>query len=94
MKRIYPRIAGMLGGVLIVLSGCASVTPNLDRHFGEAVNLVKAQQTLYPEASRNPDPVKGMDGKAAKSAYDEYQKSYSTPQPQQNAFTIGLGGSR
>jgi hypothetical protein len=32
-----------------------------------------------------------MDGAAAKSAYDNYQRSFATPD-QQTSFTIGSGG--
>ena len=77
--------------ILISVTGCASRTPYLDSHFGEAVNMLKAQQVLNPQASNNPDPVKGMDARAAKSAYDAYQKSFSAPEPQSSAFTIGVG---
>jgi hypothetical protein len=95
MNRTHFRITGIPCAVLLLaIAGCVSRTPNLDRHFGEAVSLVKAQQTLNPEASRNTDAVKGMDGKAAKSAYDEYQKSYRVPEPQPNVFSIGISGSR
>ena len=80
--------------VLLAVTGCVSTTPHLDSHFGEVVSLVRAQQTLNPDAGRNADPATGMDGKAAKSAYDEYQKSYRAPEPQSNAFTIGIGGAR
>ncbi len=77
--------------LLLAVAGCAPTTPNLDRHFGQGLNLAKAQQTLNPQAGRNLDPVNGIDGKAAKSAYDEYQKSFRVPAPQPNAFTIGVG---
>ena len=80
--------------LLLTVAGCTSTTPNLDRHFGDGLNLAKAQQTLNPQAGRNLDPVSGIDGKAAKSAYDEYQKSYRMPVLQPNAFTIGIGGGR
>ncbi len=79
--------------LLLILAGCVSTTPNLDRDFGAAVRLLYAQQTLNPDASRNTDSVAGIDGKAAKGAYDEYLKSYATPEPQQNVFTIGVGGA-
>ena len=78
--------------LLLTIAGCTSTTPNLDRHFGDGLNLAKAQQTLNAQAVRNLDPVSGIDGKAAKSAYDEYQKSYRMPVLQPNAFTIGVGG--
>ncbi len=77
--------------LLLTVAGCANTTPNLDRHFGQGLNLAKAQQTLNPQAGRNLDPVSGIDGKAAKSAYDAYQKSFRMPAPQPNAFTIGVG---
>ena len=93
MNRTHFRGASALC-VLLAVTGCVSTTPHLDSHFGEVVNLVKMQQTIDPEASRNTDPVNGMDGKAAKSAYDNYQQSYKTPQPQSGAFTIGIGGAR
>ena len=83
-------VLSLLTGVV----GCVSTTPALDRQFGESVNLAKAQQTLNRSASLNTNPVKGMDGQAAKSAYDEYQKSFKAPVPQPNAFTIGVGGGR
>lgn len=90
MNRTHFHTAGVLCAMLLAVAGCAQ-TPNLDSHFGEAVNLVKAQQTLHPEASRNTDPVTGMDGKAAMSAYGAYQKSYKAPEPQASPFAIGVG---
>ena len=77
---------------LLAIAACTSTTPNLDRHFGEGVGLIKVQQILNPQAAQNSDPVNGIDGKAAKSAYDEYQKSYRAPVAPANSFTIGIGG--
>jgi hypothetical protein len=90
MDRNHFLIGSVAAAVLLGVNGCAT-TPELDRHFGETVNLVKAQQTLNPAAALNTNPVKGMDGKAAKSGYDAYQKSYATPEPKTNSFTIGVG---
>jgi hypothetical protein len=56
--------------------------------------MLKAQQIINPEAGLNGEPVTGMDGRAAKSAYDQYQKTYQAPQPQPNIFTIGIGSGR
>ena len=84
MKRTHLSTATTffgLCGLLLAASGCVSTTPNLDHDFGKSVSLLKAQQILNPEASRNTDPVQGMNGKAAKSGYDEYQKSYQAPAP-------------
>ncbi|MDC8759250.1 pilus assembly protein [Janthinobacterium fluminis] len=77
--------------LLFAATGCVATTPELDRHFGESVKLLQAQQTLRPDAVRNADPVAGVDGKAAKAAYERYQKSFATPEPQADAFTIGVG---
>ncbi|RJG17811.1 hypothetical protein [Massilia cavernae] len=71
------------------LAGCAH-----ERPVGASVSLAMAQQVIDPLAGSNRDPVKGIDGQAAKSSYDAYQKSYRSPQPQPNVFTIGIGGAR
>jgi hypothetical protein len=76
---------------MLLASGCVQRAPVLDNQFGQSLTLIKAQQTLNPEASRNTDPVAGMDGKAAKSGYDNYQKSFRTQEPPTGAFTIGIG---
>lgn len=71
-------------------AACTSTTPNLDRNFGQAVNQAKAQQTLNPDASRNTDPVAGLDGVAADAAIDNYTKSVrAQPEP---ATVINIGG--
>lgn len=75
-------ITGMSAGLLAmtVLSGCTG-TPRLDAKFGDAVNMAKAQQTINPDASRNTDPVKGIDGQAANAIVDRYHKTYEAPTP-------------
>jgi hypothetical protein len=35
--------------------------------------------------------VAGLDGQAARSAYDNYQKSFREPVPQSGALAIGVG---
>ncbi|MDT3708250.1 MAG: hypothetical protein ROZ09_15635 [Thiobacillus sp.] len=77
------------------LAGCAgtvqTTTPHLDQHFGEAVSQAKAQQTVNPDASRNTDPVAGMDGKAAQAVIDTYHEGLR--QPPEPATVINIGGS-
>ena len=93
MKYLHPGVTCVTHLTLVfAVSGCVSTTPYLDQHFGEAVNLIKAQQILHPDAGTNTNPVAGIDGIAAKSAMDQYQKSFSAPEPQQNVFKIGVGG--
>lgn len=75
------------------LAGCATNTPVLDKHFGEAVNAAKAQQTINPDASQNTDPVAGVDGQAANAAVDRYHRSFVQPPATTNVFNIGIGSS-
>ncbi|MDD5329657.1 MAG: hypothetical protein PHX38_06605 [Sulfuricella sp.] len=82
-----------LGGIA-ALSGCAEVTPYWDQHFGETVNLAKAQQTVNPDASRNTDPVAGLDGQSGKAAIDRYHQTFQNPPPPVNVFNIGIGSGR
>ena len=75
-------ITGISAGLLamVVLSGCAN-SPRLDSKFGEAVNKAKAQQTINPDASKNTDPVAGIDGASANGIIDRYHKGYESPAP-------------
>lgn len=77
-----------------VLAGCSSTTPNYDKLFGEAVRTARAQQTVNPEASRNPDPVAGLDGPAAKEAMERYHDSFKSPPPTFNVINIGGFGKQ
>lgn len=75
-----------------VLAACAPTTPQWDATFGETVRTAVAQQTLNPDASRDTDPVSGIDGAAGAAAITLYRESFTKPQPQPNVFTIGVGG--
>lgn len=82
----------LLACAALTLAGCASTaTPNLDARFGEAVLSARAQQTLYPQASLNTDPVTGLDGRAAKEAMGRYHDSFKAPPP--TFSVINIGGS-
>jgi outer membrane murein-binding lipoprotein Lpp len=90
MKSTQFTLAASLVSTML-LAGCVAPTPHLDEKFGEAVNTAKAQQTINPDASRNTNPVAGIDGQAANAAIDRYHKSYERPAAQPSAFTIGIG---
>lgn len=79
-----------LGCCTLCGAGCALNQPAPP--LGATVGLTMAQQILDPQAGVGRPGVTGLDGQAAKSAYDAYQKSYRAPQPQPNVFTIGVGG--
>jgi hypothetical protein len=81
--------------LLTLLVGCAS-SPHYDAIFGDAVREARQRMTLDPKAGNNPDPVAGMDGKAAHEATVLYQKTFITPPPVVNVINIGgaTGNSR
>lgn len=81
----------LIAVAVAALAGCASTTPNVDAHFGEAVRTARAQQTINPDGPRNRDPVAGLDGRAAKSAMERYQESFKTPPPTFDVINIGGG---
>ncbi len=76
------------------LGGCASPTPYLDEHFGDAVRAARLAQTMHPDAGRDADPVAGMDGVAAKESMTRYGDSFKNPPPVTNVVNIGgvIGG--
>lgn len=80
------------------LSACASTmvqtTPRWDGRFGADTRITLARQVIDPDAGRNADPVAGMDGRAARSTYERYQKTSSEPAPQPSSFTIGVSGAK
>lgn len=77
---------------LVLLTGCASVTPHYDARFGDAVRDAKLKMTINPNAGKNPDQVLGMDGKTARETMMLYQNTYKEPPPPVNV--INIGGSR
>ena len=85
-------IAVLLG----LIAGCASVTPNYDAKFGDAVREAKLKMTINPDAGQNPDQVAGMDGKAGRETIILYQDTFKAPPPVVNVINIGggLGGGK
>ena len=77
----------------VLLAGCVHTTPDWDAHFGDNARIALAQQVAQPLAARNADPVAGMDGRAARGAYERYQKSFSEP-AQQPAPLVASGSAQ
>jgi hypothetical protein len=69
-------------------------TPRVDCNFGDSVNMAVARQTMDKDAAiRNANKdVAGLDGIAAREALVRYQKSFRTPEPTPNVFSIGVSG--
>jgi hypothetical protein len=76
---------------VLVTAGCASPAPYVEENLGRAVDTAKAQQTLNPDASRNTEPVAGIDGTAADHAVHEYQNTFKAPPPTFPVINIGGG---
>ena len=80
------------------LAACNAPLPVSDQHtvadpaFGNAVRQARAQQTLNPQASRNNDPVAGIDGQSARSAIESYGKGFREPARTFNVLGIGSSG--
>jgi hypothetical protein len=90
MRLPRPLFAALVS-CAVLAAGCANQPP---APLGGIVGLTMAQQILDPQAGVNRPSANGIDGQAAKSAYDSYQKSFRAPQPQPKVFTIGVGGAR
>ena len=88
MRSIFLLITAFL---IFAAVGCAETTPHLDSIFGDAVNAAKAQQTINPDASRNPDPVAGLDGTPATDSIDRYRNTFKEPL---RTFTITTGAGK
>lgn len=100
MKTMQMKSSLGVLAILLVLAGCSSGssnlhsrTPILDSQFGQAVEMAKAQQTINKDAGKNPDPVNGLDGRAAREAVERYETTFQRPTPPQNVFNIGVSGS-
>jgi len=62
------------------LQGCVSTTPDWDSRFGDASRANLAAQTIDPAATANASAASGIDGRAARAAYDNYQRSFAQPE--------------
>lgn len=85
------RIASIAVAAMIV-AGCAEYPSHVDDQFGMAVTRARAQQTIDPDAPSKRRDVPGIDGQAARASVERYEKSFETPPPPVNVFTIGVGG--
>lgn len=83
----------MSAAILVTLAGCVSPAPYVESQMGHAVNAAKAQQTLNPDASKNPDPVAGIDGRAARSSVERYEDSFKAPPPTFEVININSGAT-
>ena len=93
MENIYTRLA-LATAMVLLATGCAQRAPYLESQMGQSLSMLKAQQTVNPQASNNTDPVAGMDAKSAQAARDRYEQSFRAPPVQRGAFTLGVSSGR
>ena len=95
MTNLTARLA-LAGALALLATGCAQRAPYLESQMGQSLSILRAQQTINPEASNNTDPVAGMDARSAQIARERYEQSFRTPvtPPSRNAFTIGISSGR
>ena len=74
-----------------LLTACAETAPRYEAEFGNATRATFNAQIINPDAGNNPDPVAGLDGRAARDAINNYQKSFAEPDKTQDVFNIGVG---
>ena len=77
--------------IAVMLTACVEPAPRYEAEFGNATRATMKAQIINPDAGNNPDPVAGLDGRAARDAINSYQKSFAEPKPAENVFNIGVG---
>lgn len=75
----------------LTLAACLAPAPYVDRDLGKTMTDMRHAQYINPGADRNMAVPAGMDATAAKSAYDQYQKSFKAPEKNGSTFLIGVG---
>lgn len=84
----------LAAATVCLLGGCTAMTPGWDARFGDSVRMATATQVMHPDASRNANPVNGIDGRAASESTKRYYKSFQEPPPPAPLFQIlGTGGA-
>ncbi len=68
----------ILIATLLIFSGCGPRETMLDKNWGSSFESAKQSQILNPEAGKNPDPVVGLDGRAAGNNMEKYRQRFKT----------------
>jgi len=78
-RRPARRLAALLVLAGGCLQGCVAPTPQWDARFGDATRANLAAQVIDPAPANAANPAAGVDGRAARAAYEAYQRSYANP---------------
>lgn len=76
---------------LLVLAGCMSPTPHLDKNWGRSQETAKYSQALNPDAGKDATPVTGLEGDRAVRADEQYSETFETAQPRP-VYNINMPG--
>ncbi len=77
MRRAAIYILSATFGIFLI-SACTHLS-RLDKDHGRSVKQSRVNQVLHPEAEKNPEPVTGLDGKAAQANIEKYRKAFEQP---------------
>ena len=87
-------LALCIAAVGLVLSGCASTTPDYDTRFGEAVRHNRQAQVINPTPVHDNAATAGLDAQTARSALQRYRDSFRAPPPVINVINLGSSASQ
>ena len=90
MNQYFLRAAGA-ALLPLSLAACTSPAPHADAVLGQSLMDMKHAQLLNPGADRNMAVPAGLPSSTAKLGYDQYVKSFRTPEKPTNTFVIGVG---
>lgn len=74
-----------------LLSACVTTTPIWDKQFGQALSAVNRAQMVNPDGPADQAPLSGVDGKAAVTAMNNYDRSLIRMTPAGGSY--GSGGA-
>lgn len=90
MKTTF-RLRNQLAVLPLLLLGACASTPRWDRQAGDTVRATLAAQVANPAAAHNPDPVNGIDGRAARASLQRYERAYQQAHEQTGAPAAMIG---
>ena len=87
-------IIGLIAA-LSISSGCGGGSAGqkgtmLDKNWGKSFEAAKFNQTLNPQASKNVNPVVGLDGQAADNIQLRYTEDFEEG-PSEKSYNLNLG---
>jgi hypothetical protein len=78
--------------IVLSCSGTTSAQKGtlLDKNWGRSLEGIRYMQMVDPEASKNVDPVLGLDGNASVNNVDKYQNSFKETEQTETTTILKL----